>query len=244
MKVFFGHLWEDDYVVKVDEAIYQVQFPKTICISCWNVAGTLNSPKGMQSHSKKPKLPTVNAVYCFDNLCILICQNPDFRSRHEKWLAPTRLSNASWILQQWVGVFLCVGIKTGGNLYKNVDLCPTFEWTLPHYTMHSGWGQIMPESNISCRCVQNFFHQWWGNLSESFFIHGVLLVTLITCSVEWVQPSLLGSKEKMSLWYSARRDQVESASALVAKNPTHLNPAPQTISPAICFTVNLGIWRL
>ena len=35
-------------------------------------------------HLKKPKLPTVNAVYCFDNSSILICQNPDFRSRHKK----------------------------------------------------------------------------------------------------------------------------------------------------------------
>ena len=30
MKVFFGHLQEDSYVVEVDEAIYQIWFPKAI----------------------------------------------------------------------------------------------------------------------------------------------------------------------------------------------------------------------
>ena len=38
------------------------------------MAGTLYSPKGRQSHSKNPKLPTVKAVYCFDASFILICQ--------------------------------------------------------------------------------------------------------------------------------------------------------------------------
>ena len=51
----------------------------------------------------------VNVVYCFDDSSILICQNPDFRSKHEKWPAPAKLSNAFWILGS-VWVFLCVGV--------------------------------------------------------------------------------------------------------------------------------------
>ena len=42
----------------------------------------------------------VKAVYYSDASSILICQNPDFRSKQEKWPAPTRLSNASWILSK------------------------------------------------------------------------------------------------------------------------------------------------
>ena len=42
----------------------------------------------------------VKVVYCLATSSILICQNPDFRSRQEKWPAPTRLSDASWILNK------------------------------------------------------------------------------------------------------------------------------------------------
>ena len=65
------------------------------CISLWNEAGALHSLKGMQSHSKNPKLLMVKAVYCLDSSSFVIYQNPDFRSRKEKWPALTRTSNAS-----------------------------------------------------------------------------------------------------------------------------------------------------
>ena len=57
---------------------------RQFCINCWNMDGALHRPKGMWSHIKKPRLSTVNAVYCFDNSSILICQNLDFRARHKK----------------------------------------------------------------------------------------------------------------------------------------------------------------
>ena len=81
---------------------------RQFCISLWNVAGALHSPMGMQSHSKNPKLLMVKAVYCLDASSILICQNPDFRSRQEKWPAPTRLLD-SW---QGIRVLPHVGIET------------------------------------------------------------------------------------------------------------------------------------
>ena len=52
----------------------------------------------MRLHSKNPKLPTVKVVYYFNASSIFICQNPDLRSKQEKYPAPTKLSNAFCIL--------------------------------------------------------------------------------------------------------------------------------------------------
>ena len=52
----------------------------------------------MQLHSKNPKLPIVKVVYYFNASSIFFCQYPDLRSKQEKCLAPTKLSNASYIL--------------------------------------------------------------------------------------------------------------------------------------------------
>ena len=51
--------------------------------SCWYVTEP-KGHKGMQSHSKNPKLPIVKAVYFLDASSIFICQNPDLRSKQEK----------------------------------------------------------------------------------------------------------------------------------------------------------------
>ena len=58
------------------------------------------------------------------------------------------------------------------------------------------------------------------------FLNGVSSVTLITCLVEWVQPSSLGSREKKS-WYSARRDWAE-ATCFGGQNSIHSGLTPQT----------------
>ena len=91
-----------------------------------------------------------------------------------------------------------------------IDSCPCFEPTPQHYTMHSDWGKLHP-SNISNRCVQTSSTNGWV-ICINHSLKGASLVTLITCSVEWVQPNLQGSKEKMSL-YSVRSEQARSASS-------------------------------
>ena len=54
-------------------------------------------------------------------------------------------------------------------------------------------------------------------------------MTLITCSVKWVQLSSQDSKEKTS-WYSARREQLNLL-ALAAKILGHSSPTSQTAFP-------------
>ena len=75
------------------------------------MAGALHNPKGKQSHSKKPKLPTLKAVYCFDASSIFICQNPDFRVQARKMSSTYQAVQHFLNPQKGVGVFLHMGIK-------------------------------------------------------------------------------------------------------------------------------------
>ena len=68
-------------------------------------------------------------------------------------------------------------------------------------------------------------------------------MTLIMCSVEWVQPSSLGSNEKTS-WYLARSDQAESTSSgghdFKPLSPVLQSPLPLSYSQLRCLqTVRL-----
>ena len=64
-------------------------------MSHWKVGRALHSPKGILSHSYRPILPRVKAVYCLDSSSIGTYQNPEFISNVEKWAAPARLSSVS-----------------------------------------------------------------------------------------------------------------------------------------------------
>ena len=105
------------------------------------MAAALHSPKGMHLPSKKPKVLRVNVVYCFDNSSILICQNLDFRSRHKKWPAPTKLSSASGILSNGSKSFFMWALRWQKSMQKHKPH-PSFEQTQQHYTTDSGWDEL------------------------------------------------------------------------------------------------------
>ena len=71
-------------------------------------------------------------------------------------------------------------------------------------------------------------------------LNGASLVTFITCRVEWVQPSLQDSKEKMS-WYSARREWAEYASSS-DQDPRLLKSNFSNSFSCLCSMVILGVW--
>ena len=102
-------------------------------------------------------------------------------------------------------------------------------------------GQIAPESNISHKCLWTSSTNG-GGICLNHSLKGISLVTLITCSVEWAQPSLLGSNEKMS-WYLAKRDQVEAASS-GGQDSNLLRSNSSNNFSCLCFTVSLSIWWL
>ena len=156
--------------------------PKQFCISLWNMASTLQSPKGVQSHLKNPKLPTVNVVYCFNASSIFICQNPNLRSRQEKCPAPTKLSNASWILGRGKESFFMHAFRW----QKSMQNCkpPFFFLTNITALQHALWlGHIVPDSSISWRWLQNSLTRGKG-IYLNHSLKTVSSVSLILCSVE------------------------------------------------------------
>ena len=147
------------------------------------MAGTLHSPNGICSHSKNPMFPTVKAVYCFEASSIVIYKNPDFKSKQEKYPAPTR----SFLVLKF-------------NLQKSKQKCrpPSFLHTST-IALHCGlWlGQIMATSSIS-------FTWECGGILWNLSLKGSSSVTLISCLARSMQSNSSGSREKMS-WYSASR---------------------------------------
>ena len=80
-----------------------------------------------------------------------------------------------------------------------------------------------------------------GGTHLNHSLKGVSSVTFIVCSVEWVQPNSIGSKEN-TLWYSAKSWHVASAS-LGVQEPRLLNSNSLNSLPCLCLTVSLGVWE-
>ena len=78
MLVLLSHPQKHDQIIQIDQAVDEIQLTHTILHKLLESSGALQSPKGILSHSRNPRLPTVKAVYCFDTSSILICQNLDF----------------------------------------------------------------------------------------------------------------------------------------------------------------------
>ena len=179
----------------------------------------------------------VSTVYCFDDSSILICQNPDFRSRYEKWPAPTKVSNASCILGSGYESFFVWALRC----WKCMQKCRPQSFFLTSTTAlhHALWlGQITPESNISGKCIWTFSTSG-DAICLNCSLNGVSSVTFITCSVECVQPSSLGSCEKTS-WYSAKRDQAEAPS-LGGQDSNPLRSNSSNNFSCLCFTASVKL---
>ena len=147
----------------------------------------------------------VKAMYCFDASSIAICQKPVFRSKQEKYPAPTRLSMASCIQGSRQESFLVLAF----SLQKSMQKCRPLSFMCTNtIVLHHGlWlRQIAPTSSISLHVlpwpdpprVGEFFRTspWraWHQQLDLVFARSV-------------QPNSPGIKEKM-LWYSANRGWV------------------------------------
>ena len=98
---------------------------------------------------------------------------------------------------------------------------------------HTLWlGQTVPESNISHRCAWTSSTNG-GGICLNHSLNGVSMVTLITCSIEWVQPSSQDSKKKCHGTQQGVNKQ--SLPALVAKMPGCSNLTSQTAFPVFAL---------
>ena len=75
-------------------------YPDSFASVFWNVAGTLPQPE-RHAFTFKECSPQQKQYIAFEASSIAISQNPAFRSKQEKYPAPTRLSIASCICGSW-----------------------------------------------------------------------------------------------------------------------------------------------
>ena len=106
-----------------------------------------------------------------------------------------------------------------------------------HHTLWMGW--IIPESDISHRWAQISSTNSRG-ICLNHSLNRASSVTLVTCSVKWVQLSSQGSTEKMS-WYSARNDWVESASS-GGQDPKPLKSNFSNSFSCLWSAVSFSVW--
>ena len=222
----------------IDQTIGQVQLTQTVLhqsLECWQA---LHNPNCMCSHSKNPMLPTVKGVYCFEASSITVCQNPAFKSKQEKYTAPTRF---------WIAFCIC---RSGSesilvltfNLWKSMQKLrpPSFLHTSTKALHHGLWlGQIVPASNISFIWGQTLSAIGGGTL-QNLSLKGSPSVTLISCFTRSVQPNYLPSKEKM-LWCSASR--VHVAAQFLVDHPSRPDKSSCWKSTSfLCSTDISALW--
>ena len=102
-------------------------------------------------------------------------------------------------------------------------------------------GLMVPDSNISFK--------WFltsstisGGICLNHSLKGVLSVTFIICSVEWVQPNSARSNKNTS-WYLARSWWAGSASSRVHESRLLRSNSSNNL-PCLCLTVSAGVGEL
>ena len=141
-----------------------------VCINHWKVAGVHCTAQRACSYNtkKRPRLPTVNAVYCFNSLSILDLPKSGLQVQTWKMTSTYQTSQGLLNSWQWVGILLCVGIKMQNSMQKH--RLSSFFWTSTTALHHTLWlGQIMPKSNISHRCAHSSSTKGQRDLPELFF---------------------------------------------------------------------------
>ena len=96
------------------------------------------------------------------------------------------------------------------------------------------------DSNISCRWLLTSSTKG-GGIHLNNPLKGVSSVTFIVYSMEWVQPSFIGSNENTS-WYSVKNWHVASASSGVQESRLLKSNSSNSL-PCLCLTVSLEVWK-
>ena len=102
-------------------------------------------------------------------------------------------------------------------------------------------GLMVPDSNISFKKFLTYSTSG-GGIHLNHSLKGVLSVTFMICSVEWVQPGSAGSNENMS-WYLTSSQQAASANSGVQESRPLKSNLLNNL-PCLCLIVSLGVWKL
>ena len=71
----------------------------------------MQNPKGMHSHSKNHRFPTVKAVYCFNTLSMVNLPKPHFQVQAREISGPYKTFNSFLFMGQWIRVFFGPNIQ-------------------------------------------------------------------------------------------------------------------------------------
>ena len=144
--------------------------PKQFCMSLWKVGWALHSLKGILSHSYKPMLPNVKAVYCLDSSSVGTCQNPELRSKVEQWAAPARLSRVLQMRGKGWESFTVRALSLLKSMQKRSDLSFFLTKTT---ALYQGLllGQTTPASNINFKCSLTS-STWGGGILWNHSLNG------------------------------------------------------------------------
>ena len=136
----------------------------------------------------------VKSVYCLDSLAIFTCQNPLFKSMHEKMRVPTMVSMISGTLGRGWASF---SVLSFSHLKLIQNLKVPYFFRTNTTALHQGEvdGQIDRPSNISCKCWHTSSIRG-GAILKNLSLKGSLFVNLMTCSVVSVHPISFFSNEK------------------------------------------------
>ena len=99
---------------------------------------------------------------------------------------------------------------------------------------------MVPDSNISFKWFLTSSTSG-GGIHLNHSLKGVLLVTFMICSIEWVQPNSAGSNENTS-WYLARSWWAASANSGVQESSPPKSNSSNNL-PCLCLTLSLGVWK-
>ena len=126
---------------------------------------------------------------------------------------------------------------------KSIQNCKLLSFFCTNTTaLHQAlWLDLMaPDSNISCGWLLTSSTKG-GGICLNCSLKGLSSVTFIVCSVEWVQPNSIGSKENTS-WYLAKSQHVASVSSGVQESRPLKSNSSNSL-PCLYLTVSLGVWE-
>ena len=213
--------------------------PIQFCISCWKVAGTLQSPKAFY-HTHR------TLGYPWWKQCTASMPRPSWSAKIQI-SDPGRKSGQCLLSSLAPLVFGVMGrnpsLYEHSSIRKLMQKCkpPSFFLTSMTALHQALWLGLMVhlDSNISLRWSLTS-STIGGGIHLNHSLNGVSSVTFMVCSVEWVHPSSARSNENTS-WYLARSQWASSANS-GAHESKPLKSNSSNSLPCLCLIVNFGVW--
>ena len=142
--------------------------PRQLCIDLWNVAGALQSPKGMWSHLKKTQVTYCEGSVLLQCILHLYLPEPWFEVQVGKMCSTYQTLQSLLNPGLGVGVLFCVSIKAAevdADLQATIPLPYQYHCSAPHTL--AGPDSARPQHLL--HVVPDLLNQWQGNPPKWLF---------------------------------------------------------------------------